>query len=53
MNETPNFLFWEVRLACLRAITSVDVKLCKMEKGAHFTQYEQKKLSHQPVQTCV
>ena len=30
MNETPNFLFWEVRLACLRAITSVDVKLCKI-----------------------
>ena len=26
----------------VRAITSIDVKLCKMEKGAHFTQFEQK-----------
>ena len=26
----------------IRAITSVDVKLCKMDKGAHFTQFEQK-----------
>ena len=36
----------------LRAITSVDIKLCKMENGAHFTRYEQKNLSHQPVQIC-
>ena len=29
------------------------VKLCKMEKGDHFTQYEQKKDPHQFGQTCV
>ena len=29
----------------LRAITLVDVKLCKMEKSTHFTRYE-KKNSH-------
>ena len=32
--------------SALGAITSVDVKLCKMKKCAHFTQYEQKKFSH-------
>ena len=29
------------------------VKLCKMEKGDHFTQYEQKKDPHHFGQTCV
>ena len=40
MNEPPNFLFWEVRMACLRAITSVDVKLCKtMQNGKRCSFY--------------
>ena len=42
----------QLNIWTVRAITSVYVKLCKMEKCAHFTQYEQKKLSHQPVQIC-
>ena len=42
----------QLNIWTVRAITSVDVKLCKMEKGAHFTRYEQKKLPHQPVQIC-
>ena len=29
------------------------VKLCKMKKGDHFTQYEQKKDPHQFGQICV
>ena len=48
-----NLWIVSLHICNLRAITSVDVKLCKMEKGAHCTQYEQKKLPHQPVQTCV
>ena len=39
--------------ATVRAITSIDVKLCKMEKGAHFTQFEQKKPTSMGVNLCI